>query len=99
MNEGLLRKLHNLTLQDYRNGNWSIDNVGEDELFNQIAPNITDLIREISVKKTNDSEGDRYINITVKIYNESSFEDHGIELERKDYYHHLKTYCISFRCV
>ena len=98
MNEGFV-ELHNLTLQDYRNGNWSIDNVGEDELFNQLAPNITDLIREISVKKTNNSEGDEYIDIKVKIHNETSFEDHGIEIRRKDYYKNLKAYCISFRCV
>ena len=104
MNKGLL-ELHNLSLQDYRNGNWSIDNIRENELFNQIAPNITDLIREINVKKTNNSEGDEYINIPVKIHNKTNeqalkiMEDHGIEIIRKDYYSHLKTYCLSFRCV
>ena len=98
MNEGLL-ELHNLTQKDYQNGNWKIDNVTEEELFNRLAPNIADLIREISVKKTNNSEGDEYIDIRVEINNETSFEDYGIEIRRKDYYKNLKAYCFSFRCV
>ena len=103
-NEGLF-ELHNLTVQDYRNGIWSIDDIGEDELFDQLAPNITDLIRAIYVKKTNNSEGDEYINIPVIIHNKTNkqalkiMEDHGIEIKRKDYYSHLKTYCFLFRYI
>ena len=98
-------ELHNLTVQDYRNGIWSTDDIEEDELFNQLAPNITDLIRAIYVKKTNNSEGDEYINIPVIIHNKTNeqalkiMEDHGIEIKRKDYYSHLKTYCFLFRYV
>ena len=95
MNAGLLKK-HNLTLESYRNGTWKIYNLGEDELFNQLAPKITDLIREIKVKKTNNSQGDKYIDIQFEIKNETSFGDYGIEIHRKDYYKNLKAYCISF---
>ena len=40
---------HNISLVDYQNRKWKIDNIGEDELFNFPSPNITDLIREIHV--------------------------------------------------
>ena len=88
---------HNLSLVDYQNGKWKIDNIGEDELFNFLAPNITDLIREIQVKNTTNSQGDNYTKIIIKVHNETNFEDHGIEIKRKDYYAHLKTYCVLFR--
>ena len=96
MNEGLL-KTHNLTLENYRNGTWKSDNLGEDDLFDLLGPKITDLIREIKVKKTNTSQGDKYTDIQFEIKNKTSFEDHGIEIIRKDYYKNLKAYCISFR--
>ena len=93
------QEFHNLTKIDYRDGKWKIDNIGEDELFNLLAPNITDLIREMEVKNTTSSEGDEYKKIIIRVNNETNFEDHGIEIKRKDYYHHLKTYCISFQYV
>ena len=96
MNEGLLKK-HNLTFESYRNGTWKIDSLGEDELFNQVAPKLSDLIRVAKVMKTNNPNGDKYTNIQFEIKNETSFEDHGIEISRKDYYNHLRTYCFTFR--
>ena len=96
MNEGLSKK-HNLTFESYKNGTWKIDNLGEDELFNQLAPKISDLIRVIKVMKTDSPHGDKYTNLKFEIKNKTSFEDHGIEINRKDYYTHLKAYCISFK--
>ena len=87
---------HNLSLVDYQNGKWKIDNIGEDELFNFLSPNITDLIREIHVKNTTNSEGDNYNKTIIKVHTETKFEYYGIEIKRKDYYAHLKTYCILF---
>ena len=96
MNEGLLKK-HNLTFESYRNGTWKIDNLGEDELFNQLAPKISDLIRVVKVMKTDSPHGDKYTNLKFEVKNKTSFEDYGIDINRKDYYTHLKAYCISFR--
>ena len=93
------QELHNLTKTEYQHGKWKIDNIGEDELFNLLAPNIKDLIREMEVKNTTNSEGDNYKKIIIKVHNETNFEDHGIEIKRKDYYKNLKTYCILFRYV
>ena len=90
---------HNLSLVDYQNGKWKIDNIGEDELFNLLAPNIKDLIREMEVKNTTNSEGDNYKKIIIKVHNGTNFEEYGIEIKRKDYYKNLKTYCILFRYV
>ena len=95
MNESL-PELKNLTQEQYTNGTWAIDNINEDELFNVIAPSLSDLIKGIDIRKILNSEGDDYEKIKVATDDES-LKNNGIKITRKDYYKNLKTHCISFK--
>ena len=48
-----------LTYEDYKNGNWTLKNSSwtAEELYDEITPNLDDLVYRISIQKTNVSIG------------------------------------------
>ena len=63
-----------LTYKDYTNGNWNIRNSNktEEELYDFITPNLSDLVYGISIQKTNVSIGycsgcDTYLAMVVLV--------------------------------
>ena len=92
-------RLHNfskLTLDEYKKGTWRVENYTEEKLFERVTPKLSDLLRQVLVKKSLSSVGDDYEKVRVSVDDES-FEQHGIKITRKDYYKNLKTFCLSLR--
>ena len=48
-----------LTFEDYKKGTWKIrkTNLTPEELYDEITPNLSDLLSRISIQKTNSSIG------------------------------------------
>lgn len=85
-----------LTLDEYKKGTWRVENYTEEKLFERVTPKLSDLLRQVLVKKSLSSVGDDYEKVRVSVDDES-FEQHGIKITRKDYYKNLKTFCLSLR--
>ena len=49
----------NLSHEDYQNGKWSAENsnLTEEELFNKVAPELTDLIDQLRIENTTNTTG------------------------------------------
>ena len=49
----------NISHVDYQNGKWTADksNLTEEDLFNKVAPELTDLIDQLSIENTTNSTG------------------------------------------
>ena len=83
----------NLTRDEYKNGRWRLtNNESELELYERIGDKLTDLLKEISLRKLLSSTG-AYETMRISSNNIES----KMRVERKDYYFNLKTYCLSLR--
>ena len=75
-------------------GKWTTNTFDANELYNLLSPTLPDIVDLITIRKLLTPISGEYT--MVKIPTES-LEDHGIMIERKDYYYYLKTYCILLR--
>ena len=49
----------NISHVDYQNGRWTAENsnITEEDIFNKVAPQLTDLIDKLSIENTSNSAG------------------------------------------
>ena len=69
----------------------------EEESFDKLTPKLDELVSEISIYKFISSNGDAYKKIKFPVSNKSNFSEIGMNIVRKDYYAHLKNYCLDIR--
>ena len=83
----------NLTRSEYINGRWRLtNNESELDLFERIGGNLSDLLLKVTMRKLLSSSGAyEYIKLS------SDKLESKMQVERKDYYHNLKSYCLSLR--
>ena len=88
----------NITAADYRkNGIWKSKNYSEEETYNFLSYDLTDLVEEIKVYKNTDDNSDRYIK---QRYKTIDFPwNISVTSTRCDYYYSLKCFCIEFSSV
>ena len=85
----------NLSRNEYTNGRWRLTkNESELDLFERIGGKLSDLLLKVTMRKLLSSSG-AYEN--VKLTSEEL--ESKMKVERKDYYHNLKSYCLSLRYV
>ena len=77
-------------------GKWRTDTFTEEELYDLVSPNLSDLVDVIKIRKLLSPIGDAYNTIEVPIES-GTLQNSGIMIIRKDYYYNLKTYCILLR--
>ena len=77
-------------------GKWRTETFTEEELYDLVSPNLSDLVDVIKIRKLLSPIGDAYSMIEVPIEAES-LQNSGIMIIRKDYYYNLKTYCLLLR--
>ena len=77
-------------------GRWRTDKFIEEELYDLVSPNLSDLVDVIKIRKLLSPIGDAYSMIEVPI-EAGTLQNSGIMIIRKDYYYNLKTYCILLR--
>ena len=84
----------NFTHVDYQNGKWISNktNLTEEQIFDIVAPKLSDLLSRLTIQKTSNASGEDYEVIELNV---SSIEGHGIEISRCDYYEYLKCYCLA----
>ena len=83
----------NLTRNEYTNGRWRLTkNESELDLFERIGGKLSDLLLKVTMRKLLSSSGAyEYIKLS------SDKLESKMQVERKDYYHNLKSYCLSLR--
>ena len=85
----------NLSRNEYTNGRWRLTkNESELDLFERIGGKLSDLLLKVTMRKLLSSSG-AYENIELS----SEELESKMKVERKDYYHNLKSYCLSLRDV
>ena len=54
--------------------------------------------RNIKIAKTSGVIGDKYETVDIEVAeNNLNFEQYGLNIIHKDYYHYLRNYCITLR--
>ena len=77
-------------------GRWRTETFTEEQLYDLVSPNLSDLVDVIKIRKLLSPIGDAYNTIEVPIES-GTLQNSGIMIIRKDYYYNLKTYCLLLR--
>ena len=86
-----------LSFKDYKKGNWSNDKFTGDELYYKVTPDVSDLLKEIVIKRMRSKEGDAYDNVNFPFSKGVSNNHTEIKFTRKDYYSTFRNYCLHLR--
>ena len=86
-----------ISYRNYSNGSWRIGDLTEEETFDFVAANISDLISTIRIDKQLGPIGNKYERLYFQINELTNFTSMGIQIVRKDYYVYLKTFCLNMR--
>ena len=71
----------NITFYEYARGiKWRTDDMSEEELFDFLTPNLSDLISKIKIAKNTDPVGDSYKPITIPIQGDPNNEVKGFHI-------------------
>ena len=85
----------NITHDQFSRGKWSVDGMSSEELFNTLAANLTELIKDMKVGRIVDDLGGQYEKIQIPLSNKTEQLELGIIFTELHYYYHLKNYCIT----
>ena len=77
-------------------GKWTTNTFDANELYDLLSPSFPDIVDLITIRKLLTPISGEYTIVKIPTDTEN-LEDHGIMIERKDYYYYLKTYCILLR--
>ena len=61
----------NITHDQYIHGKWSVDGMTSEDLFNTLAANLSELIKEIQIGKIVDDIGGQYEKVMIPLNNKT----------------------------
>ena len=88
-----------ITWKEYWKGRWNTEKFSGEEYWEHLTPGLDDLISSVKVARTKGRIGDDYDLMKVAVTKNyvKDFNEFGLEIVQKDYYHYTKNYCLVLR--
>lgn len=100
MTNKYLNKTSNISHDDYVFGNWRTKKMTEHQLFELLSTHLHDMIDGINIKRFINSHGDFYESYSIPVTENTTFEEYGLKVVRKDYFSRNKQiFCLELKYI